>query len=138
MDKKPTLDRREVIVGAAAVAVAAAIPAMPATIGPAFIAMQGRLDQAMTALYAAKDAVVAARPQIFADMRRSKRKLDAFFAAPEIKARARARMEAQAAAEEIIFATATNEAEIELQKKTKELFMTRLGGDIIPPALKRG
>lgn len=134
MDKKSTLDRREIMVGTAAVAVAAAIPALPATIGPAFKAMQGRLDQAMTVLYAAKEAVVAARPQIFEDMRRSKRKIDAFFAAPEIKARARARIEAQAAAEEIIFATATNDAEFALQEKAKELFMTRLGGDIIPPS----
>lgn len=132
MDKKPTLDRREVIVGTAAVAVAAAIPAVPAAIGPNFAEMAKELDQAMTALNAAKDAVVAARPQIFADMRKSRRKLDAFFGAPEIKARARARMEAQAAAEEIIFATPTNDAEIALQEKTKELFMTRLGGDIIP------
>lgn len=135
MSKKPTLDRREVMAGAAAVAVSAAVPlAVPETIGPSFAAMAKELDQAMTALYAAKDAVVAARPQIYAGMRKSKRKLDAFFAAPEIKARSRARMDARAAAEEILFASATNEAEVALQEKTRELFMTRLGGDILPPS----
>lgn len=46
----------------------------------------------------------------------------------------RARMAARAAAEEIMFAQATNDAEETLQAKTKELFFTRLGGDLMPPS----
>ena len=134
MGRTPRPDRREVIAGAATIAVAMVVPTMPASIGPSFVAMQARLDRAMSTLNAAREAAVAARPQIFEGMRQSKRKIDAFFGAPEIKARARARMEAQAAAEEIIFAPATNDAEIALQAKTKELFMTQLGGDITPPS----
>ncbi|WP_448044402.1 hypothetical protein [Bradyrhizobium liaoningense] len=134
MDKtKP--DRREVLAGAAAIAVSVAVPAFgSATLGPNFAAMLTELDRAMAALDAAWDAVVAARPEIYARVERSPRGIGAFFAAPEVRARGRARNAARAAAEEIIFAQASNDAESALQAKTKDLFFTRLGGDLMPPS----
>ena len=132
---KTKLDRREVLAGTAAVMVSAAVPAFgSATLGPNFAAMLTELDRAMAALDAAWDAVVAARPEIYARVERSPRGIGEFFAAPEVKARSRARNEARVAAEEIMFAQPTNDAESALQAKTKELFLTRLGGDLMPPS----
>jgi hypothetical protein len=134
MDKtKP--DRREVLAGTAAVMVSAIVPAFgSATLGSNFSAMLNELDRALAALEAARDVVVAARPEIYANVKRSPRGIGAFFAAPEVRARGRARNAARAAAEEIVLAQATNDAELALQVKTKELFFTRLGGDLMPPS----
>lgn len=132
---KDKLDRREVLAGAAALTVAAVVPAIgSATLRPNFATMLNELDRAMAALEAARDAVVAARPEIYANVKHSPRGIGAFFAAPEVRARGRARNEARAAAEEIMFAQASNEAEFALQTKTKELFFTSLGGDLMPPS----
>jgi hypothetical protein len=132
---KDNLDRREVLAGAAAVVVSAAVPAVgSATLGPNFAVMLNELYRAMAVLDAAYDAVVAARPEIYTRVERSPRGIGEFFAAPEVKARSRARNEARAAAEEIVLAQATNEAEAALQAETKELFFTRLGGDLMPPS----
>lgn len=124
MSKKPAPNRREVMAGGVATAIAASVPVWPASTGLSFAAMQARLEQAMTALATAREAAIAARPQIVTGMRRSKRRIDAYFAAEEVKALGRARMEARAAAEEILFASAGNDAEIALQEKVRAMFMT--------------
>ncbi len=85
--------------------------------------MQARLEQAMPTLATAREAAVAARPRIATGMRRSKRRIDAYFAAEEVRALGRARMEARAAAEEILFASAGNDAEIALQERVRVTFM---------------
>lgn len=124
MSKKPAPDRREVIAGSVATAIAAGVPVWPASTGLSFADMQARLEQAMTTLATAREAAVAARPRIVTGMRRSKRRIDAYFAAEEVRALGRARMEARAAAEEILFASAGNAAEIALQAKVRAMFIT--------------
>jgi hypothetical protein len=85
--------------------------------------------EALEAFRAARNAKVAARARIGAEMRKSGNPVTTFFNAPEIKASARTRLRARGAAEDIFFSPASNEAEVALQEEARAIFDAELGGD---------
>jgi hypothetical protein len=122
---KDGIDRRRVLAGAAAVAVAACVP-LPAAAREEFVALHAALMEACKAFEEAREASFLARPRIMEEVRRTS--IRAFFAAPEIKTRSRTRGMAQAAAQRLFTAVAENDAEAAMQEEALTIYVDDLGG----------
>lgn len=108
---------------AAALVAVAALPL--GTVRPEFAQMSEELEAAIVAFRQARTASRLARPRILEAVRGDG--LHAFFNAPEIRARVRARQIAQAAAERLFMPPAANDAEAALQERALSVF-EELGG----------
>lgn len=121
--KHPT--RRDVVVAAAAAAVAATLPAR-ASVRPEWVNLQGVLEEALASFREARQASYEARPIIMSSVRTEG--ILAFFAAPEIRSRSLARQAASAAAKALFMPIAQSDAEAALQENALRIFEDELGG----------
>ena len=119
------LTRREVLAAAAALTVAAAFPAN-ASPRPEFRALYEQFLETVATFREARLASRSARPRIMSDVQESD--IGAFFSAPEIRARSRARQTASAAARQVYLPVAANDAEAALQETVVRIYLEELGG----------
>lgn len=95
---------------------------------PEFVAMWEDVNKAVATFREARIASRLARPRIFKEMRA--RGIGGFFQAPEIRARSRARHEAQAAVEALCKVAASNDCEARCQEAALSIYENELGGSI--------
>lgn len=133
-----TLNRREMMIGAAAVATAA-IVTMPALAAASseFATMQERFTEALNLFRAARQHAFETRDQIFEIMRMSDNPIRGYFGSPQIRKRAQTRTEARALAEELFLADASNDAERAMQDQARAIYERELGGSSFPPSSLR-
>ena len=122
---KDGIDRRKVLAGAAAMAVAACVP-VPVAARPEFVTLHAALMQACKAFEEAREASFLARPRIMEEVRKTS--IRAFFASPEIRTRSRTRGTAQAAAQRLFMAVAKNDTEAAMQDEALSIYIHDLGG----------
>lgn len=128
---KNEMDRRTVLTGAAASAMALGLPTpVMARPGPEWIALHAGLAEAMTRYRTARLAKREARRRIMAAVRAAGGDIGVYFNAPEVCATARARQDAQWAAQKIFMPLAGNDAEAAMQDEALRLYETELGGDL--------
>lgn len=121
------LTRRDAMMIAVALTAAAILP-MASDSRPEFAAMCEDVNKAVATFRQARIASRLARPRIFNEMRT--RGIGCFFQAPEIRARSRARHEAQAAVEALCRTVAANEREAQCQEAALSIYENELGGSI--------
>lgn len=112
---------------AAALTAAAILP----TASELRLEFAGKCEDVRKAVAAFRDARIAsrlARPRIFKEMRA--RGIGCFFQAPEIRARSRARHEAQTAVETLCRSAAANDFEAQCQEAALSIYENELGGSI--------
>ena len=130
-----TLNRREAITGAAAMAAATIVP-MPAFAAASseFATMQERFTEALSLFRAARQHAFETREQIFEIMRMSDNPIRGYFGSPQIRQRATTRCAVRARAEELFLADAVSDADRDLQRQARRIYDGELGGTSFPPA----
>ncbi len=123
--KKEGPKRRDVLVAAAALTVAALVPVPAAR--PEFAAAYAEFLAAMTAYNKAREAAYIARPRIMKLVRQTD--ISAFFKSDEIRMRARTRSLARVAAGRVYVPEAANDAEAAMQDHVLSLCEAELGVD---------
>ncbi len=123
--KKKGPNRRDVLAGAAAVGVAALMPAPVAR--PEFVSAHAQFLEAWRAFDEARDAAFIARPRIMARVRKTD--ISAFFKSPEIQMRARTRSLARVAAGRVYVPEAVNDAEAAMQEEVLSICEAELRMD---------
>jgi hypothetical protein len=123
--KKDGLNRREMLAGAASVAVAVSLPLPIAR--PEFVSAHAQFMETWTAYEQAREAAYVARPRIMALVRQTD--ISAFFKSHEIRMRARTRSLAHVAASRVYVPEAANDAEAAMQEEVIRICETMLGMD---------
>lgn len=121
------LTRRDAMRIAVALTASAILP-MASGSRPAFVAMWEDVNKAVSTFREARIASRLARPRILEEMRACG--IGCFFQAPEIRARSRARHEAQAAVEALCKVAASNDCEARCQEAALSIYENELGGSI--------